>query len=285
MSKLDVLSSRIVTDTTTQRTSRSSTQSGISLKTSVVAIESGNSLDTGKSFRCALERHFNLEVSHLFLTHTHPDHRNGMMAFKDTTLIASSKCIDDIPRSARLGKWSVERFDDKLILGEDREVEFFHVAGHTVGSSVAFVPEDKVLFGGDLFFERSVNFGLPFMGFYQNRPRSDGNPEEYISAYERFKKMKVEVIVPGHGNLIHEAQNHLNVQIEFFKELRDFIIVEIAEGKTVDEVVLPQLDPIAQAFSDVEKRKKKNAARRWLINYLDKLKISFYKYYSSHPSL
>ncbi|MHA2026622.1 MAG: MBL fold metallo-hydrolase [Candidatus Thorarchaeota archaeon] len=285
MVELDVLSSKIVTDTKTQRISRSSTLGGISIGSSVVAVESGNSLEIGQSLRTTLETYFNKPVSHLFLTHTHPDHRNGMMAFRDTVLTVSRKCVEDIPRSVKLGRWTVESFDEKLVLGEDKQLELFHVAGHTVGSSIAFVLEERVLFSGDLIFERSVNFGLPFMGFYQNRPKSEGNPEEYIAAYERFKKMKVEVIVPGHGDLIHNAQEYLDTQIIFFKELRAFIIREIEDNKSQDDIILPQLDPIAQAFSDVEKREKKSAARRWLINYLDKLKNSFYKYYSTHPSL
>jgi glyoxylase-like metal-dependent hydrolase (beta-lactamase superfamily II) len=284
MVQLDVLHPRIVTDTTTQRTSRSSTLGGISLGSSVVAIESGDSLEIGQSLRSALETHFKLPVSHLFLTHTHSDHRKGMMAFKDTTLVVSRKCVEDIPRSVKLGRWSVVSFDDRLDLGEDKQLEFHHMAGHTVGSSVAYVPMDKVLFSGDLIFERSVNFGLPFMGFYQNRPKIDGNPEEHIAAYEQFKKWDVETIVPGHGDLIHDAQDYLDTQIMFFKDLRAFIIAEIEDNKSSDEIVLPQLDPIAQAFSDVEKREQKSAARRWLINYLDKLKLSFYRYYSTHPS-
>ncbi len=280
MVQLDELSSRIVTDTTTQRTSRSCTLGGILLDSSVIAVESGSSLDIGVSLRSALESQFNLPISHLFLTHTHPDHRNGMMAFKDTTLIASSRCIEDIPRSVKLGRWSVQTFDDRFILGDDKQVEFHHVAGHTVGSSVAFVPDEKVLFGGDLFFEQSVNFGLPFMSFYQNRPKSDGNPEEYIAAYEKFKTLKVEVIVPGHGNVIYDVQNYLDMQIKFFKDLRAFIISEIKDGKSVNEINLPQLEPIEQAYVDVESRQQKSAARRFLKNYLEKLKRSFYSYYS-----
>jgi len=208
-----------------------------------------------------------------------------MMAYEDTVLIVSTKCIEDIPRSVKLGKWTVESFYDKLVLGEDKHVVFFHVGGHTIGSSVAFIPDEKVLFGGDLFFERSVNFGLPFLSFYQNRPKSDGNPEEYIQAYERFKTMKVEIIVPGHGKIIHGAQEHLDNQIQFFKDLRSFIISEIEAGKSVDDIALPQLEPIVQAYSDIERYKKKGVTGRWLTNYLDKLKISLYKYYSTHPSI
>jgi glyoxylase-like metal-dependent hydrolase (beta-lactamase superfamily II) len=206
-----------------------------------------------------------------------------MMAFKDTTLVVSQSCIDDMPRSVNLKKWSLEAFDDVFLLEDEISVEFHHVAGHTIDSSVAFIPEEKVLFGGDLFFEKTANFGLPFMGFYRNRPRSDGNPEEHIAAYKKFKEMKVETIVPGHGNLITNAQDHLDVQIKFFQDLGAFMVFQIQSGMALEEITLPELEPIAQAYYDVENREKKAAARRWLDTYLEKLKVSFYTYYSSRP--
>ncbi|MFW9842217.1 MAG: MBL fold metallo-hydrolase [Candidatus Thorarchaeota archaeon] len=285
MVKLDALTSRVVTDTTTQRTSRSSTLSGILIEEGVVAVESGSSLEMGHSFRKGLENHFNLPVVRLFLTHTHSDHRNGMMAFSDSILTLSSKCLGNMPSSVRLGRWKVETFEQELKLGEKSQVEFFHVGGHTVGSSVTYIPEDRVLIGGDLIFERSVNFGLPVLVFYQNKPKRDGNPEEYITAFKLFKRMKIDIIVPGHGNLIRDAQRHLTEQIKFFEDLRTFILAEISEGKGVEEITLPQLDPISQAYSDLNRYENHSAAKRWLLSYLDKLKKSFYIYYSTHPSI
>lgn len=285
MVQFDELTSGVVVDTSTQRKRRCSTLGGVSIGKSTVAIESGDSPEIGKSMRCALETHFDLPVSHMFLTHTHPDHRKGMSAFKDITLVISTKCYEDIPRSVKLGKWNVETFDDMLILGESNQLELQHVGGHTIGSSVALVPKDKVLFVGDLIFERSANFGLPFMGFYQNRPKSDGNPAEHIAAFEKFKRMKVKIIVPGHGDVIHDADKHLDVQIKFFKELHEFIISEIEDGKSIDAIDLPDIGLIKQAYSVLETHKEKSTAKRWLESYLQKLKVSFYRYYSTDQSI
>ena len=279
---LEKISTSAVADTSTQSTTRSCVIGGINLGSFVVAIESGDSLDVGQSLRRNLETRFRKPVQHFFLTHTHTDHRKGMNAFKDVNLIISSKCLENMPTSVRLSKWSVESFEQSMILDDDITIEFHLVAGHSVGSSIAFIPQEKVLFGGDLFIEKRVNFGLPFMGFYQNRPKKDGNPDEYLAAYDKFRKMRVEVIVPGHGNIILDAPSHLDEQISFFRELKKFILSEIKEGKSLEEIELPRLEPIEYAFTDAESRTKRSAALRFLKHYLDVLKTSFYTHYSQN---
>ena len=80
--------------------------------------------------------------------------------------------------------------------------------------------------------------------------------------------------------MIYDVQNYLDMQIKFFKDLRAFIISEIKDGKSVDEINLPQLEPIEQAYVDVENRQQKSTARRLLKNDLETLTLSFYSYYS-----
>ena len=281
--KFEKVSAHAVADIATQKVTRSCVIGGIHLGSSVVVVESGDSIEVGLSLRKRLESTFRKPVQYLFLTHTHTDHRRGMDAFKDVNLIVSSSCLENMPHSVRLSRWSIESFHQSMILEDDIKIEFHLVSGHSVGSSIAFIPQEKVLFGGDLFIERSINFGLPFMGFYQNQPKKDGNPDEYLAAYEKFRKMKVEVIVPGHGNIILDAQSHLCDQITFFKDLKTFIISEINEGKSVDDIELPHFEPIKRAFADAESRVKRGAALRFLKHYLDVLKTSFYSHYA--PSL
>lgn len=248
-----------------------------------IAIESGDSLDVGTGLRQELEGHFKKPVKYWFLTHTHTDHRKGMDAFKDVTFIASQKCIDNMPRSVRLSKLTIESFDEKLILEEDdHSLEFHLVAGHTIGSSVAYVPSEGVLFGGDLFIVGSVNFGLPCLHFYQNRPKMTGNPEEYITAYEKFRSMELEAIVPGHGDIVQNPNEYLDDQISFFKSLKSVFISAIEEGCSLEEIELPRLEPIEQAYTALETHPQRSAAKRFLIHYLNLIKLSFYNYYSAH---
>jgi glyoxylase-like metal-dependent hydrolase (beta-lactamase superfamily II) len=255
---------------------------GVSLGAYTIATDSGSSLEIGKTFRRELEKAFILPIRHLFLTHTHTDHRMGMDAFQDTTLIASQRCIENMPRSVKLSRWSANSFSDKLVLRDDDiSVEFRLVAGHSVGSSIAYVPEEKVLFGGDLFVAGRANYGLPVMHFYQNRPKRTGNPDEYITAYKMIQGMDVDVIVPGHGDIVTSAQEYLKQQISFFEALRSFIISALGEGRTLEEIQLPRLAPIEQAYVKAEKQSQKSRALRWLKHYLELLKLSLYNHYAA----
>jgi hypothetical protein len=49
-------------------------------------------------------------------------------------------------------------------------------------------------------------------------------------------------------------------------DYRAFFITEIKDGSSLDEINLQLLEPIVQAYDDVERQEQKSAARRWLNN-------------------
>ena len=281
MVKFEQISDHIVVDTSTQNISRSCVLGGVSMDSYSIAIDSGDSLEVGIGLRQELEAHFNFPVKYLFLTHSHNDHRGGRNAFNDITLITSQKCIENMPKKISFSKWSLETFEVELILEEhDQRVEFYRVGGHSVGFSIAYFPSEKILFAGDLFLTEPINFGLPFMGFYQNKPKRTGNPEEYLAAFEKFKSMDIAAIVPGHGNVIHNPQEYLDEIISFFNSLKSLFISAIEEGKSLEEIEIPRLKPIERAYEIIESKSQKSNAYRFLDYYLNWIKKSFYNYYS-----
>jgi len=280
MGSLEKLTEHTSVETLTQMTTRSSVLGAISLGKCSIAVDSGNPLEVGIGFRKDLEEHFNLPVGYLFLTHAHSDHRGGMNAFKDTTLLISQKCKENMPKNISFKDWTVKTFEDKYLLeNEEIEVEFHHVAGHSLGSSVAYVPTDKVLFAGDLIFTEPINLGLPFLGFYQNSPRKTGNPEECLAAFKKFKSMKIDYIVPGHGDIVKNPQEYLNDQIEFFTTLKEFIIAEIRKGKTLEEIQLPRVGQIEKAYQMIEAKTQKHKSLKFMDTMENWLKKAFYNFY------
>ena len=119
MVKLEKITDNVVIDTETQSVSRSCVLGGVSLGKYSIAIESGSSLEIGIDFKQKLEEFFKQPVKYLFLTHTHGDHRNGMDAFTEGTLILSQKCKENMPKKIRFSKFSLETFNDKHIIQEN----------------------------------------------------------------------------------------------------------------------------------------------------------------------
>jgi cyclase len=71
----------------------------------------------------------------------------------------------------------------------DKTIRLIGVGGHTPATSLVHVVEDGVLFAGDAV----VNNRHPFLGH--------GNSKEWLDALTFIRRLKVDTIVPGHGEL------------------------------------------------------------------------------------
>lgn len=76
-----------------------------------------------------------------------------------------------------------------LILGKTR-VQLLHFgSAHTAGDLVAWLPEQKVLFAGDIVFTQRMLGVIPV-----------GNSGGWIKAFDQAMALKPRIIVPGHGH-------------------------------------------------------------------------------------
>ena len=82
-------------------------------------------------------------------------------------------------------------FERQLTLyGSHRAVELLtYGGGHTASDAFLYLPDDRILFMGDLLFVRTH----PWMG--------DGNPEEWRQILQRVEQLNFALAVPGHGPL------------------------------------------------------------------------------------
>ena len=110
-----------------------------------------------------------------------------------------------------------------------RELHFVHFGGHTPATSGLYLPNEKVLFTGDLI----VVDEHPALG--------QCNSEEWLMKLRWLRKQKFSVIVPGHGDMCNvEASEPVS---EYIRAMRSKVRKQYKAGRTKAEaaVVISQM--------------------------------------------
>jgi len=71
----------------------------------------------------------------------------------------------------------------------DKEIHLITVGGHTPATSVVYLPHERLLFAGDVV----VTNRPPFL--------SQGNTKEWLEALTYLRKLRYDILIPGHGEL------------------------------------------------------------------------------------
>jgi thiosulfate/3-mercaptopyruvate sulfurtransferase len=177
----------------------------------VVAIDAGGSPQEGAALLRAIRRVTRHPVRWLVLTHHHPDHHFGAVAFRrenarviahpDRRTLASeggdSALVDGWTRV--VGRQAMRGFafanapdrpveqTDTLRLGGRLIVIGSAGTAHTPGDLVVWLPAEGVLFAGDLLVEDGVTMIV------------DGSTTALLSALDSLTRLRPRAIVPGHG--------------------------------------------------------------------------------------
>jgi cyclase len=81
-------------------------------------------------------------------------------------------------------------FTDRILLFKgDQEIHLIPLGGHTQATTVVYLPRDKILFAGDLV----ITDRPPFL--------SQSNTKRWLQALTYLRKLRYDVLVPGHGEL------------------------------------------------------------------------------------
>jgi cyclase len=173
----------------------------------VVAIDATSTERRTRALLAAIEEHASAPVGTLVNTHHHGDHTNGNCLFTDANVIGHRNCRNGVraqvigglePAFGAVDWGDLEIrppsvvFDERLdVYAGDRLVELHYIGtpAHTTGDVVAWLPDDGVLFAGDLVF----NGGTPFLLM--------GSVEGAIEACARVRAFGATTIVPGHGEV------------------------------------------------------------------------------------
>lgn len=208
-----------------------------------------------RAFLDAIRSVTDLRLRTLVNTHHHGDHTHGNWLLPDATIIASDLCRQEVIDGGHAAKglfpgvdWGeipitppFVTFTDRLNLFVDDLAVELQLQGpaHTTNDVVAWVPERKLLFSGDLVF----NGGTPFVVM--------GSVAGSIAAVERLQALGAETIVPGHGAVC--GPQLLQDQLDYLRFVQSLAEHAVASGTGALEIARQtDLGPFAE-WHDTER--------------------------------
>jgi glyoxylase-like metal-dependent hydrolase (beta-lactamase superfamily II) len=189
-------------------------------------------------------------VRHVLLTHYHAVRVMGASGFDAEEILASEAThelieergqedfeseVNRFPRLFRAVEsvpgltWPSITFETRMTvwLGK-RRVEIMHLGrGHTKGDTVAWLPDEKVLFSGDLV-EYSAT---PYTG--------DAYLTDWPATLERLRALQPAKLVPGRGDALTtpvDVAAGIDGTRDFVTAMFDCVRRGVAEGKSLKEV-------------------------------------------------
>lgn len=215
---------------------------------SVVVIDALGSPALAERLLTEIRRITPKPVSHVLVTHYHADHVYGLQVFKKAgaSIVAQRSAweylgsetaqrrleasrhdlapyIDESTRLVPADRWL--EGDDTLVVGG---VEFRMSAvgpSHTPEDMVVYVPQERVVFTGDIVFQGRI----PFVGQADSR--------HWIAALDKLLVLEASTMVPGHGAVSHKPNEDIRLTREYLLFLR----------KTMGEAAR-NLEPFEEAY-------------------------------------
>lgn len=137
------------------------------------------------------------DIDLIIATHLHPDHIEAVQSFSSLSTMVTIHEGEYHYFQDDAAYYGVNLEPDFLLTegtlkAGTIELEIIHAPGHSPGSVCLYWPSHKALFAGDVIFEQGVG-------------RTDlpgGNGDQLKESIERLSSLNIELLLPGHGNII-----------------------------------------------------------------------------------
>jgi len=242
----------------------------------VVVIDALASPQQAQQLVDAIRRITQAPIAWLVLTHHHPDHHFGGVVFSrlgarviahpDRRVLASEAgedaLIADWVRVVGLDAMRGFEFADApdrpvttadtLQLGERTLIISHPGAAHTPGDLMVWIPQDRILFAGDLLIEDGVTMVV------------DGNSGELLKALASIDSLRPRVVVPGHGAIPRQPFDLVARTRKYITGLRAEMRSAVKHGVPMGRA-LQSLPPADQTRPvSLNSRRRRNALRVYL---------------------
>ncbi len=239
----------------------------------VVVIDALASPRDGQRLLASIRTVTRAPVRYLVLTHHHPDHHFGAIVFRrlgatiiahpDTRVLANeagnAALVKDWTRvvgaAAMRGFAFADTPDipvplvDTLVLGGRTIVIAHPGAAHTAGDLTVWVPDDRILFAGDLLIED----GVTIVG--------DGSAAVLLHALDAMDSLHAAVAVPGHGRISDAPAALIKATRTYMTGLRTAMRAAVQRGVPMKRALASLPPPDNDRPVSLNSRRRRNAAR------------------------
>ena len=242
----------------------------------VVVIDALASPAQGQQLLSAIRRVTSEPIAWLVLTHHHPDHHFGAIVFRrlgakviahpDRRVLASEAgedaLIADWVRVVGLDAMRGFAFadtPDRPVIGVDtlrlggRTLVIRHPgAAHSAGDLMVWLPEERILFAGDVLVEDGVTMIV------------DGSSGELLKALALIDSLRPRIAVPGHGSIPRQSSDLVKRSRSYITDLRTEMREALEHGLPMGRA-LRSLPPADQTRPvSLNSRRRRNAVRVYL---------------------
>jgi glyoxylase-like metal-dependent hydrolase (beta-lactamase superfamily II) len=211
--------------------------------TGVVVIDAQMFLPTAKAELEEIAKITPKPVNAIILTHSDPDHINGLPAYpRGMDIIAQENAKAEIqqvvedpnsngfPPPADIKNYlptRTVRDTDSMVLNGVSVVLIHTGPAHTDGDLAIYLPSQKIVFAGDLL--------TPAVGAYPGiHLNKHGSSLGWIEAMKAILALDADIYVAGHGELL--SKDALINRLKASEERRTQIKTLFDQGKTLDEI-------------------------------------------------
>jgi len=215
-------------------------------KNGVIVVDTKTTVDSEKDVIAEIAKITPEKVNAAIITHSDGDHVNGLAAFPaGLTIIAQENCKKEMEASAgsrnpapqdRLPTKTYAKTDNETIDGV--HIRLYHWApAHTSGDTVVYLPDEKIVFGGDLLVT--------------NRPdtlihlEKNGSTTGWMENIKGMLGLNADTYLTGHGDMM--TKDDVQKKLAFVQEKYDKIKAMVAQGKSRDEIKTSLGEPTAPA--------------------------------------
>jgi glyoxylase-like metal-dependent hydrolase (beta-lactamase superfamily II) len=212
--------------------------------TGVIVVDTKTTPDSEKEVIAEIAKITPKTVNTAIITHSDGDHANGLAAFPaGLTIIAQENCKKELAASAgsrnpapqdRLPTKTYNKTDKLTIDGV--HIRLYHWANaHTSGDTVVYLPDQKIVFGGDLLVTNRPDTNIHL--------EKNGSAAGWIENAKGMLGLDADTYLTGHGNMMTKAD--VQKKLDLIQDKYNKIKALAAQGKSLDEIKTSLGEPTA----------------------------------------